>query len=355
LFSQTLNIGHNADGSKYLDTSAWISLNTPLTSSEQWYGQWLSTIPRASSVSGGSGNIGGTSTVSINRASSGFTHILYYSFSSISWRWIASNLGTSYTWTLPNDLYAQIPNSNSGTGTLICETYSGSTYIGNSSTSFTAKVVNSNPTFGSSNVSYKDTNSNIVAITLNDQHIVRNQSNLSATFTAATAKNSASISKYEVTFNGSTQTKTSASTINYGTVNSGNDLTLTVKVIDSRGNSASVSKAVKIFDWLLPTAIITATRENNYEDQTNLKAEATISSVNSKNAIQELKYLYKKTSDSTYSGYINIQNDTQYTVNINKIYAWDFQFVVADKFGSTTYNLTVPKGMPIIFVRNVTN
>lgn len=352
LFSKNLNIYHNDDGSKYLDTSAWISLNTPLSSSEQWYGQWLSTIPRASSVSGGSGNIGGTSSVSISRASSGFTHILYYSFGSISWRWIASNVGTSYTWTLPNDLYAQIPNANSGTGTLICETYNNGTYIGNSSIGFTAKVVNSNPTFSTSNVSYQDTNSSVVAITGNNQHIVRNQSNLSASFTSATAKNSASMSKYEITFNGATQTKTAASTINYGAVNSGNDLTLTVKAIDSRGNSTSVSKTVTIFDWQLPTAIITANRENNYEDQTFLKAETTISSVNSKNALQELKYRYKRTSDSTYSDYIAIENSTQYTININKIYAWDFQFVVADKFGSTTYNLTIAKGTPIMFFDN---
>lgn len=349
LFSTTLNISHNSDGSKYLDTSAWISLNTPLSSSEQWYGEWLSHIPRASSVSGGSGNIGSASTISISRASSSFTHVLYYSFGSISWRTISTNVGTSYTWTLPNDLYAQIPNANSGSGTLICETYSSGTYIGTSNTSFTAAVTNSNPTFASSNVSYQDTNSNVVAITENNQHIVRNQSNLSAVFTAGTAKNSASISKYEITFNGATQTKTAASTINYGAVNSGNDLTLTVKVIDSRGNSTSVSKTITIFDWQLPTAIITANRKNNYEDQTILKANVTISSVNSKNTLQSIQYRYKQTLGSTYSNYITIQNNTEYTISINKIYAWDLQFVVTDKFGSTTYNLVVAKGVPILF------
>lgn len=352
LFSQTLNIGHNADGSKYLDASAWISLNTPLSSSEQWYGQWLSTIPRASSISGGSGNIGAASTININRASSSFTHILYYSFGSISWRWIASNVGTSYTWTLPNDLYAQIPNSNNGTGTLICETYNGGTHIGTSYSNFTANVVNSNPTFSASNVSYQDTNLNVVAITNNNQHIVRNQSNLQVSFTAAVAKNSAKISKYEITFNGATQTKTAVSTINYGTVNSGNDLTLTVKAIDSRGNGTSVSKTVTIFDWQPPNAIITAKRENNYEDQTHLKAEVAISSVNSKNALQELKYRYKRTSDSVYSNYITIENNTDYIVAIDKLFAWDFEVVAGDKFSSTTYNLIVAKGVPIVFFDN---
>lgn len=235
---------------------------------------------------------------------------------------------------------------------MICETYSGGTYIGNSTTSFTAKVVNSNPTFASSNVSYQDTNSSVVAITQNNQHIVRNQSNLSAAFTTATARNSASISKYEITFNGATQTKTSASTINYGTINSGSNLTLTVKAIDSRGNSTSISKIVTVLDWQLPTATITANRENNYEDETHLKVNATISSVNSKNALKSIKYRYKKTSDSSYSNYIEIQNNTEYTLTIDKLFAWDFEVVVTDKFGNTNYSFVIAKGTPIMFFDN---
>ena len=48
LFNKTLDIYHNNDGTKNLTCSAWIDMNTPLTSSEQSYSQNLSTIPRAS-------------------------------------------------------------------------------------------------------------------------------------------------------------------------------------------------------------------------------------------------------------------------------------------------------------------
>ena len=133
-------------------------------------------------------------------------------------------------------------------------------------------------------------------------------------------------------------------------MNSGNDLTLTAKVIDSRGNSTSISKTVTIFDWQPPNAVVTANRRNNYEDETYLKVSANISSVDNKNAIQSIKYRYKQTSSSTYSSYTTIQNNTQYTISINKLYAWDFQFVITDKFGSTTYKLTVAKGVSIVFV-----
>ncbi|BED92986.1 MAG: hypothetical protein RsTaC01_0924 [Candidatus Paraimprobicoccus trichonymphae] len=350
LFSYTLDIYHNSDGSKSLETSSWINITSVLTSSEQYYYQNLTTIPRSSGVSGGSGNIEGTSTISINRASSNFTHILYYSFGSISWSYIASNVGTSYVWTLPSTIYAQIPNSNSGSGTIHCETYTnnGNTYIGNSSCSFTATVTNSYPTFSSSNISYQDTNSSVTAITGNNQWIVRNQSNLKVTFTSATAKNSASMSNYQITFNGSTQTKTSAATIDYGVVNSGNSLSFSIKAIDSRGNYTSVSKTITIYDWLLPSAIITLYRQNNYENTTYIKSNVSISSVNSKNSIVEIRCLRKKTGDSSWT-YFTMSNNTQYSRDCDNKYSWDFRFEIKDKFGTTIYNLVLAKGTPIMY------
>jgi microcystin-dependent protein len=212
-----------------------------------------------------------------------------------------------------------------------------------------ANVVNSNPVFTDENLSYQDTNSIVTAITNNDQQIVRNQSNLQVNFADATAQNSATISKYEVTFNGVTQEKTAASLVDYGIIDSANDLNLTVKAVDSRGNSSTAAKTVTILDWVTPTAIITANRVNNYENDTNLKVEAGIASVDSKNEITQLKYRYKKTAESDFSAYFDIQNYTEYTVSIDNKFAWDFQILVEDKFGSTTYNFTIAKGMPIMF------
>jgi hypothetical protein len=157
LFSKTLDISHSSDGSKTLTCSAWINIDIPLTSSEQSYSQGLTTIGRASSFSGGSGNIGSSTTITISRASTSFTHKLYYSFGSISKTLITSSASTSYSWTISTSIYAQLPNSNSGSGTIYCETYNGSSYIGSDSKSFTAYVTNSNPTFTSSQLSYQDT------------------------------------------------------------------------------------------------------------------------------------------------------------------------------------------------------
>lgn len=349
LASGTLRIYHNSDGKKTFSADGGGTIynyGTYQTGSGSWE---LPRIARSSSVSGGTGNIGGTATINVSRADNSFTHTLKYSFGNLSGT-IATGVGTSYKWTIPTSFYSQIASSNSGVGTITCETYSGGTKIGTSTCSFTAKVVNSNPTFASSQISYQDTNATTTAITNNSKHIVRNLSNLEITFTEATGKNSASIVKYELTFNGNTKTLTSAGTIDLGKVNLSSNTDLSIKAIDSRGNSTTAKVTVVILDWVLPSAIISAKRVNNYEDDTKLKVQVTISSVNSKNSIQSIKYRYKKTTDTTFSQYYSLPNDTEESIVIDKLFAWDFQVVIKDKFGTKTYNLIVAKGIPIMFI-----
>ena len=277
------------------------------------------------------------------------THILKYSFGNLSGT-IANDVATSYIWTIPTNFYAQIPQANSGNGTITCETYSGNTLIGTSSCQFIAKVVDSNPVFDENNIAYEDTNMTITAITENNQHIVRNLSNLKVTVSSAIGQNSASISKYEITFNNVTKTLTTAGTVDFGTINLSSNANLNVTVTDSRGNTTVSSKEITIFDWELPIAIITVKRLNNYEDETDLKVDVSISSVNSKNNIQSLKYRYKKYSETSYSNYSDIPNNTNIVVSIDKLYAWDFEVEIKDKFGTKTYKFQVPKGMPILMI-----
>lgn len=347
--SGTATINHNNDGSKTFSASAEAGIYTVAVNCSG-SGSWeLPQIARASSVSGGSGNIGGKTTINIARADSSFTHILKYSFGSLS-ETIATGVGASYIWNIPTTFYTQIPNSNSGTGIITCETYSGNTKIGTSSCQFTATVINSNPTFLENNISYQDSNSTITSITGSNQYIVRNLSNLKVTITSATSLNSASISKYDITFNNVTKSLTSAGTVDFGVINLSSDAKISVKVTDSRGNSTIVTKTVTILNWELPTANISAKRINNYEDDTNLKINVSISSVNSKNSIQSIRYRYKVSNDINYSEFIDIDNDTNVVVKIDKLYVWDFQVEIKDKFGTKIYNFQVAKGMPIMMI-----
>lgn len=264
-----------------------------------------------------------------------------------------SKTGTSYTFNLTeserNVLRNACTTANSRNVIFFVKTViGGNTFYSTVTKKLT--IINGTPTFNASDITYEDSNTSIVKITGNNQHIVRNRSNLKVTFASAVPKKGASITKYEITFNNATQTKTSNSTINYGTVNLSSDASVSVKVTDSRGNTVTRSKTIKIFDWILPTAVITSGRKNNYEDETRIKAKCTISSVNNKNVITELKFRYKKTTNSTWSSYTNLSDNVLYTLNLDKNYAWDFQLVVKDKFGTTTYNFIVAKGVAILFI-----
>lgn len=361
LNSGSLTVEHNSDGKKDINISFSVVDNAGQTytcgNASASGTMTLTTIPRASTITGGSGNIGGTTTININRASSSFKHKLYYAFGGITWEGITGDnqVETSYTWTIPTKLYQQIPSANSGTGTIYCETYNGDTYIGTSTCQFTAKVTNSNPTFSSSNITYADTNTTTSAVTNNNQHIVQNQSNLKVTYTSATAKNSATIKEYTFTLNGVTKTSTSAGgTIDFGKINSGNNLTLTVTVKDSRGNTTTATKTITMLAHNNPNAIVTLNRLNNYEDETYLTVDGSISSVNSKN-VMTIKYRYKL-SGGSYGSFVTINDNVKQTLSLDKNNSYIFNVVVTDSFG-TKYDKehTLGKGVFPLFIDTVKN
>ena len=272
-------------------------------------------------------------------------------FPNIAYRGI-SKTGSSYTFNLTeaerNVLRNACTTSNSRSVIFYVRTIiGGNTFY--STITKTLSIINGNPTFSSSNVSYKDNNSTTTAVTGNNQHMVQSLSKLLVTITSATAKKGASITKYDATINNVTKSITSAGNIDFGTINSSSNLTLSVKVTDSRGNTTTATKTVTFLAWSLPTAVISLKRKNNYENETYLKVNASYSSVNSKNTLT-IKYQFKKTTDSSYSSLTTINNNTQITISKDKNYAWDFKIVLTDAFGTTTYNLTLAKGKFILFV-----
>lgn len=137
VYTKTVTVGHNTDGTKTV--SASFTFNTELYEGtiKASTSKTLTTIPRATtpSLSASSVKPGGSITISMPRASSSFGHTLTYSCGKSSGT-IGSDLGTSKTWTVPTSFITQNSNGNQ-TCTITCKTYSGSTYIGSKSVSFT--------------------------------------------------------------------------------------------------------------------------------------------------------------------------------------------------------------------------
>lgn len=366
----TYRVGHNTDGTKSCSLST--TFNIQATLSGTYVGSIsangtinLNTIARASQPSintypnnSPDFNIGDTITIHMNRASSSFTHTVKFNYGSTSVT-VATGVTNNCTFntsTIADALYALIPNATSYSKTISVTTYNGSTEIGTKTCPYTAKAVPANvtPTFSAS---YKDTNSTVTAITDNDQQIVRNQSTLQVKATSLSAKKSATISTVTCALNGTTYTGTisgTSCTFNIGTVDIASNATATIKVTDSRGYSASQNLTIQILDWVLPSAIITMQRQNNYYDPTTINVDGSISSVDSKNTMA-IKLRYKKVGTSTWSSYVTMQDNVSQTITMDNDFSWDVQVVISDRFGSTTYNLTLNRGLPLAYFDRLRN
>lgn len=144
LASGTATIKHNSDGSKTFSysysqsfsgiTFSGVALGTVSRSATGT----LDTIPRTSSIAATAANIGSKTTITINRATSAFTHTLTYSFNGLTGTIATKTTSISISWTVPTSFYAKIPNAKYGTCTITCETFNGDTSIGTSTTTFRA-------------------------------------------------------------------------------------------------------------------------------------------------------------------------------------------------------------------------
>lgn len=249
--SGTLTIPHNSDGSKSFTISAvsgWIYGNGNYYGAAKSF--TLPTIPRASSVSCSTANIGSNATITINRASTSFTHTLTYVFGSLTGTIATKTSSTNISWTIPTTFYGQIPNSKSGTGTITCQTYNGSTLIGSKSTSFTATVSESasKPTLSPT---VSDSNTTTTALTGNSSKFIKYYSN-AAVATGAKARNGATLKSYKITCG--SKSLTSAS----GTINAVESGSFTFSATDSRGYTTTQTINKTLIDYIKLTCSMEA-------------------------------------------------------------------------------------------------
>ena len=249
--SAPLKIAHNPDGSKSFTISGfsgWIYASGNTYASSQTF--TLPTIPRASSVSCSTANIGSNATITINRASSSFTHTLTYAFGSLSGTIATKTSSTNISWTIPTTFYGQIPNSKSGTGTITCDTYNGSTLIGSKSTSFTA-TVNESASKPTLNPTAVDSNNTTTALTGDSSKFIKYYSNASVA-TGAQARNSATLKSQKITCGAKSITSAS------GTINAVESGTFTFSATDSRGYTTTQTVNKTLIEYIKLTCSLNA-------------------------------------------------------------------------------------------------
>lgn len=261
-----------------------------------------------------------------------------------------SKTGTSYTFNLTEaerNVLRQATAGKSRTVYFYIKTVINGTTLYNSY-GVTFSITNANPVIGT--LSYKDNKSSTVAITGNNQKIIQNQSILQLIISSVSAQKYASISKVEYLINSYSVDITSSYTspINIGTINYSSNFNLIVRVTDSRGYISTKTITIQMLAWKLPYATIQMARRSNFYAETDILVNAQCSCVDNKNSVT-IKYQYKKSNETSYSGLVTIANNTQVTATLDNAYDYDVRFIISDLFGSTTYNMVLAKGIPLMF------
>ena len=243
--SATTRVYHKADGSKDITISADGSIGgTSLSSTSISATVTLDTIPRATTAVVGSLTMGKAGAITLNPASSGFTHTLTYAFGSVTGTIATKTSAKSVSWTPPKSLAEQIPRATVGIGSIYCTTYNGNTEIGTVGTGIQITVSDDAlPTISAVNIAEA-----VSGLAAKFGAYVQSKSKAKVDVTASGIYGS-SIASCEVRVAGILYNGTSVTS---NMITASGEVAVQVKVTDTRGRSASTSKTITVLPYSPP-------------------------------------------------------------------------------------------------------
>lgn len=358
LIDQTVTINHDSEGKKTFSFSAQFNGSggwSPRTLTISGNSFTLTDIPRLSSVSVDAGTIGSPVTININRQSSSFKHTVRYAWANKSGT-IASNVDTSTAWTIPLDFANDIPNSETGTGTIYVDTYSEGTMIGTQSATLTASVpVSMKPTF--TGVSLSDSNTAARKVVRNANTFIQIMSNIKVSFNGASGSYGSTITGYHAEIVGKNQT-TDFNGGTLGIMNYNGTITVRASVSDSRGRwSDPRDVSVTVLEYFALSLSFSVVRTGSTSSTLEIIRNARIAPL-IVNGIQKntMKLTFKvspygKDAYTTDTGpasgeWLSISSLVNSPANLAGEYAanksWQVLAILEDKFTSTSFKAQVP-------------
>ncbi|MBP3907216.1 MAG: shufflon system plasmid conjugative transfer pilus tip adhesin PilV [Peptostreptococcaceae bacterium] len=346
LFTKTMDISHNPDGTKTLSTSARITHSRFNSTGTGSYNQVLTSIPRVSTFSLNTSTVtlGSTAlTVTINKSSSSFTHKVYYKFGNINvLKYDGSGTSTSFTPSISD--CSQIPNAVSGTGQIVVETYNGSTKLGQNSANITLKVPDSvKPSFNS-------LVAELVANGINTSYgYVQNKSQCKLSISGSVGSYGSSITNYYISGGGFTGNSATATT---GVLTQSGSITFSAYVTDSRGRrSDTKTVTINVKEYANPKILeFTAQRclANGQLDEDGTYAKVytnySYSNLSGSNSLTA-SMMYRKTGDSTFVKCAEkpVQDGTIVigSGKLNTTFAYEVRFELKDNFTTIGQSVTV--------------
>ena len=338
-------VNHNSDGTKTLTITAVYYIRATLSGT--YYDSitatatiTLDTIPRASTVTAPDGTIGTALTLTVNRASTAFVHTLTYSFGARSGTIASRTTSTSISWTPLMSLCNQIPNAISGTCTITCTTYNGTTQIGTSTSYLTLTVPSSVvPTISDLIVTRVDGD-----VPPNWGVYVATKSKATVTIQGAAGSYGSTISSYSITGGGYSSSESSLTT---GFLNSSGTITFRARVTDSRGRfSDYATVSITVQSYSVPS--FTSYESDRCTSDGVLSGDGTYiqalnrfrySSCNGHNSVTT-QIEYKRSTESTWT-----TDSGNFSSNVACIfggglisteYSYDIRYTLTDAFSSVS-------------------
>lgn len=340
-------IAHDSSGAKTFSISinaAVFTSSVNLTASQTFT---LNTIAQNSTFGTVSGKtIGSATTVNINRSNSSFTHQLWYKLRADgSWIDLGSGIGTSKTFTVPIEKCSEFPNDTNGVFALCLRTYNGSTRIGKDVYLTTDISVPSTVVPSISSITTSDANNYLSTY----GGYVQNKSAVKVV-TSASGTYSSKITSYAITVGGGTY---SGSSITSNLLTSSGSVTVTAKVTDSRGRTATKSSTITVLAYTAPKITAISTKRCNSDGTSNSNGaymgvvfSSSVSSLNSKNpatyTIQYRKKGVTSYTSATLSNYANNRavSNGQYVFSAETSASYEIILTVKDGFGSDSKSAT---------------
>lgn len=281
--------------------------------------------------------MGKSVTISTSAVNSAYRHTLRYAFVGASGT-IATGIASSTSWTPPVSLANQIPSATAGSGTIYCDTYSGSTLLGTKSVSITLTVPGSVvPSAGTLSAALAEDTSGTGLY-------VKGMGKAKLTLSRASGAYGSSIKSYSVSGGGWSSNE---STLTTGILQAAGEITFTAVVTDSRGRKASTMRTISVIDYTKPGVAVCDVYRCDADG--NRKKAGTYFAVEinaSYSAITgntlSITARYKKQSESSYGTATNVTNNGKTVIgggNIGASTTYDVLVTVADKYNS----LSIPR------------
>ncbi|WP_171333666.1 DUF859 family phage minor structural protein [Enterococcus cecorum] len=358
LLSHSVNVGHNADGTKTFRLEGM--LNSQITWSGTYYGseQWtrqdwsLNAIPRASTFNQSSTtfNMDSEGTIYINPASTSFNHKLYMYFGNKKVL-LRDNAPVNQNFNVrfnASDFGDQIPNATSGVGVLLLETYNGGNFVGsNQRTTYLnlpSNYVPSQPSVtvsDESSVPAKLGVSKTAGIYVKGMSLLRFNSSASGVLGSQIINCKVQIGNQTfATGSGTIDIDLSKFDVGTGTINA------VVIVTDSRGRTNSRTVGIKIQNYSAPTINnFSAVRQNNSDTVIITKPVSVSSILNGSTNINSytIKTEYKLTTATSWT--VNrTETNSSATLNLsgfNVANSYDIRVTLADKLNQTVVQVSI--------------